>query len=420
MKKFLLAASLLLCYHVFAQKVEETELQIPYKHQALFPFATGQGGMMQVYFDNQNPDKDKQKAVTVSFTSDAASFRNFIHIGMFTSFDLEKYGPKYSNQGKQDLKVTIRVVGEPQMQIDDAQGYIQQGYSSKQHFFKKGTYAIDLVADIKNSKGELLKTLVISSVKKPVISYFYDANLAKNASLFFRQYYSMNTTIKEIDSFYRMVNPVTFVGYNSKEQLNKAYDQSAFNTFHDVIRANAFNTAMLNLNYMLKAGLESVDKMDVYKLYSIAPKKEKDADKYADDMRAGELLNKALADLKKNNYVLTDAAKGDLQKAKLLYEELIKKSEKNVGQGLKSMFGGSGSAYYNALFNNGAIVDMLLGNYADMKLKIDRYEAAEKMSDAFSFKKMSGQINYKLDFVNNAEYRGKIEKGKVLLQELNP
>lgn len=418
MKKLLLGLCVLFALHSIAQKVEESELQMPYKHQALFPFASGAGGMLQVYFDNDNPKTGN--GVTVSFKSDAASFRNFIHIGLFTSFDLEKYGPKYSNQGKQNLKIVIRVNGETDMKVEDAQGYIQQGYSSKQHFYKKATYYLPLVADIKNDKGELLKTLVISSDKTPHVSYFYDANLAKNASTFFRQYYSMNTTYKEIDSFYRMVNPPTFVGYNSKEQLDKAYNQAAFNDFHDVVRANAFNNAMLNLNYMLKAGLESVDKTDVFKLYTISPKKEKEADKYADEMKAGEQLNKAIADLKKNNYVLTDASRADLIKTKNLYEELIRKSDKNLGQGLKSMFGGSGSAYYNALFNNGALVDMLLANYTDMKLKIDRYETTEKMSDAFNFKKVSGNINYKIDFVNKAEYRGKIEKGKALMQQLNP
>jgi len=418
MKKLLLSVCVLFALHSFAQKVEESELQIPYKHQALFPFANGSGGMLQVYFDNDNPKKGN--GVTVSFKSDAASFRNFIHIGLFASFDLEKYGPKYSNQGKQNLKIVIRVDGETDMKIEDAQGYVQQGYSSKQHFFKKASYYLPLVADIKNEKGELLKTLVISNAKTPHVSYFYDANLAKNASAFFRQHYSMNTSYKEIDSFYRMVNPPTFVGYNSKEQLDKAYNQAAFNDFHDVVRANAFNNAMLNLNYMLKAGLESVDKTDVFKIYTIAPKKEKEADKYADEMKAGDMLNKAIADLKKSNYVLTDATKADLLKTKSLYEELIRKSDKNVGQGLKSMFGGGGSAYYNALFNNGALVDMLLSNYADMKLKIERYETTEKMSDAFNFKKLGNNINYKIDFINKAEYRGKIEKGKALMQELNP
>jgi hypothetical protein len=412
MKKLLTGLFALMTFCISAQKVEDSELKIPYKHSPLFSFASNIGGMMDVYFEGDSKTGDPESLQF--FRREVVS-----RIGLFSSFDLENYTARPTSKGSR-LKVIVKAAGTPVLKIEDATGYSAQGYGSRAFYYKRGTYIVEMTADIRNDKNELLKTIIISNEKTPHITCFFDANLEKNFVSFFREYYSRNLNFKTMDSARKMFQPAYFTGYNSNEQLDQVFkNREAQYSFENVIMYNAFNDAVLNLNYILKAGLESVDKIDVFKLYSIAPKKEKEADKYSDEMRAGDLLNKALAELQKNNYGMNDAARNSLQQAKTLYETTIKKSDKDLGQGMKSMMSGN-SGYYNALFNNGAIVDMLLGHYDDMAAKIERYEAAESIGDAFKFKKLAGSINYKLDFVTRAQYRGKIEKGKAMMLLLNP
>ena len=155
------------------------------------------------------------------------------------------------------------------------------------------------------------------------------------------------------------------------------------------------------------------------KVYTIGPKKEKEAGDYIEEEKACSLLAQAVEELKKSNFELTPSSAKKLEDARSIFGRLIAKSETDLKQGMKSALKFN-SDYYNALYCNGALIDMFLGYYRDGLQKIERYEPAEKLGDAFKLKKLMDNTNYKIDFTSAATFREKIMRGIQLMKTLNP
>jgi hypothetical protein len=398
MKQFFLAAALLLAQSIYAQKVESTEIEVPIKHTALFPFAAKNGCRLQAYFIENGGKGD-----AISLDMEVIS-----RLDMFASFDLDRYGPHVT--GKDGLKVVIKV-GTPVVSFENAQ--TPQGY-----YFKKGNCILPATAEISNDKGEILKTLVVSNDQMKYTTYYFSPNVHKQNMVWFKEYYGKHLAPLAMDSA-RRIFAERPSGVRNVNDLDASFNRDALIYFTDQALANAYNNVLLNLNYMLKAGLESIDRTDKYKVYTIGPKKEKEAGDYVDEQKACDLLTRALDELKKNNFELTPSSTQKLQEAKVLFNKLIERSETDLKQGMKSALKFN-SEYYNALFCNGALTDMFLGYYEDAIVKVNRYEPAEKLGDAFSFKKMMNNTNYKIDFTTAANFREKIMKGILLMKTLNP
>jgi hypothetical protein len=398
MKKIILSATLLLSLSVNAQKVESTDLEVPIKHTALFPFANKNGGRLEAYF--YKTDASASHAILLDG-------QVIGRLGLFASFDVERYYPHSTLPG---IKVAVKT-GLPVVSFENAQ--TAQGY-----YYKKGVCVLPATAEITNDKGELLKKLVISNDQMKYTTYFSNTGTHKQNMTWFREYYGRNLNAKALDSARKIFETGPY-GVKHIGDLESSFDRDAQMFFTDQVLANAYNNVLLNLNYMLKAGLESIDRKDKYKVYTIGPKKEKEAADYIEEEKACTLLFQAVEELKKSNFEVTPSSAKKLEEARSLFNMLIAKSETDLKQGMKSSLKFN-SEYYNALFCNGALTDMFLGYYRDGIRKIERYEPAEKLGDAFNFKKMMNNTNYKIDFTTAATFREKIMRGKELMKTLNP